>query len=177
MEILHKPSIEIQDAGSSPPTSNEEEAGKESGPTNCPTKDTVDTKPEEGAFAVSDWTHPLLAYLINSDLPTDKNEAQQIVCRSKAYTVINGELYKRSLTSIFQQCVSEEEGRRLLKKFHATAKRSRSSSVQGVPNQIQGLVSSIHHSIHSQRRRAVANLNLSRLRTPKPPCFFGFKSL
>lgn len=149
MEILHKPSIEIQDAGSSPPTSNEEEAGKESGPTNCPTKDTVDTKPEEGAFAVSDWTHPLLAYLINSDLPTDKNEAQQIVCRSKAYTVINGELYKRSLTSIFQQCVSEEGGSAAIEKVPRHSKKVKVviGARRAQPNPRLGV---IHPSFHPQ---------------------------
>lgn len=75
----------------------------------------------EALAVIPVWTQPLLAYLINGDLPEEKNEARRIVRRSKAYTIIHGELYKRSVTGIFQRCVSREEGHRLLKEIHAGA--------------------------------------------------------
>lgn len=60
-------------------------------------------EPAEEALAITPTlTQPLLAYLIDGDLPEDKNKAQHIVCRSKAYTVIQGELYKSSVIGIFQ---------------------------------------------------------------------------
>jgi hypothetical protein len=40
------------------------------------------------------WTKPFLAYLIDQQLPEDPVEARRIVRRSKAFTVVNGELYK-----------------------------------------------------------------------------------
>ena len=43
----------------------------------------------------------------------------QIIRRSKAYTIINGELYKRSTTRIFQRCVSPEEGCQILNEINS----------------------------------------------------------
>ena len=40
------------------------------------------------------------------------------MCRSKGYTIINNELYKRSVASVNQRCVEPAEGRRLLEIIH-----------------------------------------------------------
>ncbi len=48
------------------------------------------------------WTKPFLAYLLRQELPDDLAEARRIVRRLKAYTVVAGELYKRSISGIFQ---------------------------------------------------------------------------
>ena len=45
-------------------------------------------------------------------------QARQVLRRSKAYTIINSELYKRSATGVFQRCVEPAEGRRLLEDIH-----------------------------------------------------------
>src|SRR4051812_31917970 len=39
------------------------------------------------------WTQPYLRYLINRELPDDPTDARRISRRSKAFTIINGELY------------------------------------------------------------------------------------
>jgi hypothetical protein len=65
------------------------------------------------------WTEPLLAYLIQQQLPEDQTEARRIVRRSKAYKVHEGELYKKSATGVLQRCISEEEGQQLLAEIHA----------------------------------------------------------
>ncbi|XP_020165627.1 uncharacterized protein [Aegilops tauschii subsp. strangulata] len=44
------------------------------------------------------WTEPYLAYLLRQELPEDEDEARQIVRRSKAFTVMGGQLYKKSMT-------------------------------------------------------------------------------
>jgi hypothetical protein len=36
----------------------------------------------------------------------------------QAYTIINSELYKRSVSGIFQKCVEPEEGKELLREIH-----------------------------------------------------------
>jgi hypothetical protein len=64
--------------------------------------------------AVPEWTEPYLAYLTRGELPQEEVIARQVIQRSKAYTIINGELDKRSTTGIFQRCVSLEEGCKIL---------------------------------------------------------------
>jgi ribonuclease HI len=44
------------------------------------------------------WTKPYLAYLIRGELPEDTIHRRQVMRRSKAFTIIQGELYKRSTT-------------------------------------------------------------------------------
>ena len=51
-------------------------------------------------------------------LPEDEILARQIQRRSKAFAIINMELYKRSVTGIFQRCIDSDEGKILLKDIH-----------------------------------------------------------
>jgi hypothetical protein len=64
------------------------------------------------------WTKPYLAYLIRGELPEDTIHRQQIIRRSKAFTIINGELYKRSTTGVLQRCIAPEDGIALLPEIH-----------------------------------------------------------
>src|SRR5664279_5342781 len=68
--------------------------------------------------AVPSWTEPYIAYLINNELPTNEVHARQIQRRAQAYTIINKQLYRRSVGGIFQRCVDPEAGRRLLQDIH-----------------------------------------------------------
>ena len=45
-------------------------------------------------------------------------EARRISRRSKAFTVINRQLYKRSIAQILQKCIDEEDGKALLLEIH-----------------------------------------------------------
>ncbi|XP_073363207.1 uncharacterized protein [Aegilops tauschii subsp. strangulata] len=56
-----------------------------------------------------DWTVPYIAYLLRQELPEDEDEARQIVRRSKAFTVISGQLYRESVTGVAEHCISPEE--------------------------------------------------------------------
>ncbi|XP_051225799.1 uncharacterized protein [Lolium perenne] len=64
------------------------------------------------------WTKPYLEYLIDQKLSKDEVLARQIIRRAKSYTIIDGQLYKRSTTGIFQKCVSNEEGIAILREIH-----------------------------------------------------------
>ncbi|XP_071683480.1 uncharacterized protein [Lolium perenne] len=66
-----------------------------------------------------DWTEPYLSYLERQVLPMDETEARAIVRRCKSFTIINNELYKRSISGIFQRCVGADEGRKILHDIHA----------------------------------------------------------
>jgi hypothetical protein len=64
------------------------------------------------------WVEPFSNYLITRDLPQDAAEARQLQRRAHAYTIINSELYKCSVSRIFQKCIEPEEGKELLKEIH-----------------------------------------------------------
>jgi transposase InsO family protein len=64
------------------------------------------------------WMQSYLAYLVNKEIPADPVEARRVIRRSKAFTVIKGELYKRSISGVLQRCVTPEEGRTILKDIH-----------------------------------------------------------
>jgi hypothetical protein len=61
------------------------------------------------------WTKPYLAYLIRGELPEDTIHRRQIMRCSKAFTIFQGELYKRSTTGVLQRCIAPEDGITLLK--------------------------------------------------------------
>jgi hypothetical protein len=67
---------------------------------------------------IPSWAEPFSNYLISRDLPPDEAEARRLQRRAQAYTIINSELYKRSMSAIFQKCVEPEEGRELLREIH-----------------------------------------------------------
>jgi hypothetical protein len=64
------------------------------------------------------WMKPYLAYLARGELPEDLIHRRQIIRRSKAFTIINGELYKRSTSGVLQWCIAPEDGIALLWDIH-----------------------------------------------------------
>jgi hypothetical protein len=67
---------------------------------------------------IPSWAEPFSNYLIFGDLPQDEAEARRLQRRAMAYTIINSELYKRSVSGIFQKCMEPEEGIELLREIH-----------------------------------------------------------
>jgi hypothetical protein len=65
------------------------------------------------------WMQPYLAYMINKALPEDTVEARRIIRRSKAFIVLQGKLYKKSVTGVLQRWVTPQEGQEILKDIHA----------------------------------------------------------
>src|SRR4051812_34649855 len=64
------------------------------------------------------WTQPYLRYLINRELPDDPTNVRRISRRSKAFTIINGELYKRSISGVLQRCVTIGDSKTILQDIH-----------------------------------------------------------
>jgi hypothetical protein len=77
------------------------------------------TEPEEVMMIEETWMQPYLAYIINKVLPEDTIEAKRIIRRSKAFIVLQGKLYKKSITGVLQRCVTPQEGQEILKDIHA----------------------------------------------------------
>jgi hypothetical protein len=65
------------------------------------------------------WMQPYLAYMVNKIVPEDTVEAKRIIRRSKAFVVLQGKLYKKSITGILQCCITPQEGQEILRDIHA----------------------------------------------------------
>src|SRR4051812_25695898 len=78
-------------------------------------QDIAESEPEPALVAAihatPDWVVPYMYYMTWGTLPVDELLARQIIRRSKSFTIINGELHRRSPTNVFQRCVSPEEVR------------------------------------------------------------------
>jgi ribonuclease HI/probable phosphoglycerate mutase len=64
------------------------------------------------------WAEPYLQYLMNKKLPEDEVPKRQIERRAKAYTIIDGQLYKRSTSGVFMKCISQVDGIKILREIH-----------------------------------------------------------
>jgi len=73
---------------------------------------------EPAVFEVLAWVKPFLRFLIEGTLPQEVAEAGRISRRSKAFTVINRQLYKRNISQVLQKCIEEEDGKALLLEIH-----------------------------------------------------------
>jgi hypothetical protein len=67
---------------------------------------------------VPSWVFPIMDFMVNGQVPADEAEARRIQRRSKAYTIINNEMYKRSATGVLQRCVESAEGQEMLWEIH-----------------------------------------------------------
>ena len=67
---------------------------------------------------IPDWARPFMNFLAKDELPTEEVAARQVRRRESTYTIINNKLYKRSVGGIYQRCVSQEEGVKLLVDIH-----------------------------------------------------------
>ena len=69
-------------------------------------------------IAAPSWAHPILKFLLSKELPTDDTSARQVQRRAAAYTIINRELVRRSVTGVYQCCVEPEQGQAILRDIH-----------------------------------------------------------
>jgi hypothetical protein len=64
------------------------------------------------------WAEPYLEYLTNKKLPEDEVQKRQIERRAKAYTIVDGQLYKRSTSGVFMKRISQVDGIKILREIH-----------------------------------------------------------
>jgi hypothetical protein len=76
-------------------------------------------EPEEVMVVEETWMQPYLVYMMNTTLSEDTVEARRIIRRSKAFVILRGKFYKKSITSMLQRCVTPQEGQDILKDIHA----------------------------------------------------------
>jgi ribonuclease HI len=66
-----------------------------------------------------DWRQPFIDYIREQKVPTDKNLAEQLICRAKSYVLVGDKLYRWDATSgVLMKCVPREEGKDILEEIH-----------------------------------------------------------
>ncbi|XP_059670727.1 uncharacterized protein LOC132316237 [Cornus florida] len=65
-----------------------------------------------------EWADPIIRYIKDGVLPTDRVEAQKVKIRAARYTLIKGVFYKRSFSMPYLRCVSSEEADYILREIH-----------------------------------------------------------
>jgi hypothetical protein len=73
---------------------------------------------EEVMMIKETWMQPYLAYMMNKTLPKDTIKARRIIQQSKAVIILQGKLYKKSITGVLQRCITTQEGQDILKDIH-----------------------------------------------------------
>jgi hypothetical protein len=59
-----------------------------------------------------DWRQPFIDYIREQKVPTDKNMAEQLICRAKSYVLVGYKFYRRGASSrVLMKCVPEKKAR------------------------------------------------------------------
>jgi hypothetical protein len=66
-----------------------------------------------------DWRAKYLTWMDRGKLPPDRFEARCITRMAKSFTIVDGELYKRTTSSVLQRCIPIPQGRELIQDIHA----------------------------------------------------------
>ncbi|XP_024021322.1 uncharacterized protein LOC112091560 [Morus notabilis] len=64
------------------------------------------------------WMTPLIQYLTNEKLPSDKDEARRIRYRVARYLLYDGLLYRRGYSTPLQRCINDGEAQKVLQEIH-----------------------------------------------------------
>jgi hypothetical protein len=116
---LHQPSIDIMADGEADGPSLDPPPEVEAPPARAKAMQAEGSNPPTNL--VPDWRVPYLDHLTRGDLPSDKTEARRIIHQAKTFVIFgdNNELYRRSPTGILQRCITNKEGKNLLKDLHS----------------------------------------------------------
>ncbi|XP_062075329.1 uncharacterized protein LOC133779374 [Humulus lupulus] len=64
------------------------------------------------------WVDPIIRFLKDGALPTEKKEARRLVYKAAWYTLVDKILYKRGFSMLLLRCVGEEEAMKVLYEIH-----------------------------------------------------------
>ncbi|XP_024023052.1 uncharacterized protein LOC112092086 [Morus notabilis] len=68
--------------------------------------------------AAGNWMTPLVWYLMNAELPNDRDEARRIRYRATRYLLYDGLLYRRGFSMPLQRCLDDHEAQGVLREIH-----------------------------------------------------------
>jgi hypothetical protein len=65
-----------------------------------------------------DWRALIILYLQGHYHPSDHNEAKRLKHRSRDFTIVNSQLYKKGISQPMLKCITEIKGLELLREIH-----------------------------------------------------------
>ncbi|XP_074355341.1 uncharacterized protein LOC141694956 [Apium graveolens] len=69
-------------------------------------------------YQEADWMTPLRNFLEKGILPPDRREVLKVKYRATSYTIINGRMYRRSVSQPLLRCLNTEKQHQALKVVH-----------------------------------------------------------
>jgi ribonuclease HI len=84
------------------------------------TTDPAPSQPGQEVMMIDvDWQQPFIDYIREQKFPSNKNVAEQLIRRAKAYVLVGDKLYGWGATSrVLMKCVPREEGKDILEEIH-----------------------------------------------------------
>ena len=64
------------------------------------------------------WMDPIRLYIATGELPDDRSMAHKIQVQSARFSLVDGQLYKRSLGGPYLKCLTPEQGQYVLAELH-----------------------------------------------------------
>ena len=64
------------------------------------------------------WMDPIRLYIATGELPNDRGKAHKIQIQSARFSLVDGQLYKRSLGEPYLKCPTPEQGQFVLAELH-----------------------------------------------------------
>ena len=64
------------------------------------------------------WMDPIRLYIATGELPNDRGKAYKIQIQSARFSLVDGQLYKRSLGWPYLKCLTPEQGQYVLAELH-----------------------------------------------------------
>ena len=64
------------------------------------------------------WMDLIVQYINTGELPDDRNKAHEIQIESARFSLVNGQLFKRSLDRLYLKCLTIEQGQYVLVELH-----------------------------------------------------------
>ncbi|XP_031286834.1 uncharacterized protein LOC116145515 [Pistacia vera] len=84
-------------------------------------KEQLPNKPPAEAMGIEQadcWMTPVVRYLENDELPTDKNEVRRLKARAARFTIHESQLFRKSFSGPYLKCVSPKEAQSVLAELH-----------------------------------------------------------
>ena len=64
------------------------------------------------------WMDPITLYLSTGQLPTERDKAHKLQIQAAKFSLIDGELFKRSLGGPYLKCLTPEQSQYMLAELH-----------------------------------------------------------
>ena len=64
------------------------------------------------------WMDPIICYIDTGELPSERDKAHKVQVQSARFSLIDGQLFKRSLGSPYPKCLTLEQGQYVLAELH-----------------------------------------------------------